>query len=116
MSVTLAIELTCVPLLDWLQMRLIALYRPDSLIVGTKGSRGKLAAWGAVLGAPGMGSVSRYCISHASVPVVVVRPESKVKTSMAKRQKEGKKSYAKLIGGAGGGTSLQRSRSAGGLA
>lgn len=31
-------------------MRLIALYRPDSLIVGTKGSRGKLAAWGAVLG------------------------------------------------------------------
>jgi len=34
------------------QMRLIALYRPDSLIVGTKGSRGKLAAWGAVLGGP----------------------------------------------------------------
>ena len=71
-------------------MRLIPLYRPDSLIVGTKGSRGKLAAWGAVLGAPGMGSVSRYCISHSSVPVVVVRPESKVKKSMAKRQKEGK--------------------------
>lgn len=39
--------------------RLIALYRPDSLIVGSGGSRGTLKTWGAVFGAPGMGSVSR---------------------------------------------------------
>lgn len=40
--------------------RLIALYRPDSLIVGSRGPRSTLKTWGAALGAPGMGSVSRY--------------------------------------------------------
>lgn len=109
------------------QMRLIALYRPDSLIVGTRGSRGKLALWGAALGgapillfvirvfdcrnhaygyiqltlsAPGMGSVSRYCISHSAVPVIVVRPEAKVKKSQAKREKKDpkRKSYLALLG------------------
>lgn len=39
--------------------RLIALYRPDSLVVGTRG-RSVLQQWGAALGAPGVGSVSRY--------------------------------------------------------
>ncbi|CED83048.1 UspA [Phaffia rhodozyma] len=99
-------------------MRLVALYRPDSLIVGTRGSRGKLAEWGAALGAPGMGSVSRYCISHSAVPVIVVRPEAKVKKSMAKREKDPKrKSYLALLGTSGtAGTNLSRSRSAGGLA
>lgn len=38
--------------------RLLALYRPDSLVVGTRG-RSVLQQWGAVLGAPGMGSISR---------------------------------------------------------
>lgn len=81
-------------------MRLIALYRPDSLIVGTRGNRGKLALWGAALGAPGMGSVSRYCISHSAVPVIVVRPEAKVKKSQAKREKKDpkRKSYLALLG------------------
>lgn len=40
--------------------RLIALYRPDSLVVGTRGPRSMMKQWGAALGAPGMGSVSRY--------------------------------------------------------
>jgi len=39
--------------------RLIALYRPDSLVVGTRGPRSMVKQWGAALGAPGMGSVSR---------------------------------------------------------
>lgn len=37
--------------------RLIALYRPDSLVVGTRGQR-KVKVLGAALG--GMGSVSKY--------------------------------------------------------
>lgn len=40
--------------------RLIALYRPESLVVGTRGPRSMMKQWGAALGAPGMGSVSRY--------------------------------------------------------
>jgi hypothetical protein len=71
--------------------RLIALYRPDSLVVGSRGSRSTLKTWSAVFGAPGMGSVSRlacwsdylpafitiisfrYCVSHSPVPVIVVQ-------------------------------------------
>lgn len=91
--------------------RLIALYRPDSLIVGTKGQRGVIQAWGAAFGAPGMGSVSkcvfryalrffwlsllndvhRYCLSHSPVPVIVVRPERKVRQSKEKRRADPKR-------------------------
>lgn len=40
--------------------RLIALYRPDSLVVGTRGQTGLVKTWSAAFLAPGMGSVSRY--------------------------------------------------------
>ena len=40
--------------------RLIALYRPDSIVVGTRGQRGLMQAWGAALGGSGVGSVSKY--------------------------------------------------------
>ncbi|KAF8323857.1 hypothetical protein DL93DRAFT_2031137, partial [Clavulina sp. PMI_390] len=70
--------------------RLIALYRPDSLVVGTRGPRGMVKQWGAALGAPGMGSVSRYAVSHSPVPVIVVQPERKISKIMAKRKTDGK--------------------------
>ena len=41
--------------------RLIALYRPDSLVVGTRGQRG-VKVLGAAFG--GMGSVSKYVEAH----------------------------------------------------
>ncbi|KAI5115461.1 hypothetical protein M0805_006180 [Coniferiporia weirii] len=63
--------------------RLIALYRPDSLVVGTRGQRG-VKVLGAAFG--GMGSVSKYCLSHSPVPVIVVRPERKVRKTMMKRR------------------------------
>ncbi|KAJ8474900.1 hypothetical protein ONZ51_g6921 [Trametes cubensis] len=66
--------------------RLIALYRPDSLVVGTRGQRSVMQAWAGAFGAPGVGSVSKYCLSHSPVPVIVVRPESKVRKTMAKRR------------------------------
>lgn len=91
--------------------RLIALYRPDSLVVGTRGQRGIMQAWGAALGGSGVGSVSkyvhtcssqlvallmllcviRYCLSHSPVPVIVVRPESKVRKVVAKRKADPKR-------------------------
>ncbi|KAF7973069.1 hypothetical protein HWV62_5296 [Athelia sp. TMB] len=70
--------------------RLIALYRPDSLVVGTRGQRSMMQALGmSMTGA--IGSVSKYCLSHSPVPVIVVRPEEKVKKAMAKRRKDPKR-------------------------
>ena len=71
--------------------RLIALYRPDSLVVGTRGVRGMMQAWGAAFGGAGMGSVSRYCLSHSPVPIIVVRPESNVRKTMEKRRNDPKR-------------------------
>ena len=39
----------------------------------------------------GIGSVSKYCLSHSPVPVIVVRPERKVRKAMAKRRKDPKR-------------------------
>ncbi|KAF9231090.1 hypothetical protein BU15DRAFT_90984 [Melanogaster broomeanus] len=67
--------------------RLIALYRPDSVVVGTRGQRSVMSG---VLGFGGLGSgvrgggvfssvgsVSKYTLSHSPVPIIVVRPERK---------------------------------------
>ncbi|OCF34441.1 universal stress protein [Kwoniella heveanensis BCC8398] len=93
-------------------LKMIALYRPDSLVVGTKGTRSKFQTWGRALGAPGMGSVSRFAVSHSPVPVIVVRPERKVKKTLAKRQNDPKRGqYAAIVGPDG--LALSRSRSRG---
>jgi hypothetical protein len=65
--------------------RLIALYRPDSVVVGTRGRR----AWQGM--GIGMGSISKYCLSHSPVPVIVVRPERKVKKNVEKRKADPKR-------------------------
>ncbi|KAF8976358.1 hypothetical protein BGZ52_008041, partial [Haplosporangium bisporale] len=52
------------------------LYQPDMLIVGT---RGRSSVKGFLLG-----SVSRYCLHHSTVPVIVVRPERKLNKSKTK--------------------------------
>ncbi|KZT26056.1 hypothetical protein NEOLEDRAFT_1132587 [Neolentinus lepideus HHB14362 ss-1] len=76
--------------------RLIALYRPDALVVGTRGQRG-LVSWGVsgLIGVggsgSGVGSVSKYCLSHSPVPIIVVRPESKVRKAVEKRRADPKR-------------------------
>ena len=74
-----------------------------------------MQAWGAALGGSGVGSVSkyvpvlrlylvirlqydfvlifgnRYCLSHSPVPVIVIRPESKVRKVLAKRKADPKR-------------------------
>ncbi|KAJ6497330.1 hypothetical protein C8R45DRAFT_982609 [Mycena sanguinolenta] len=71
--------------------RLIALYRPDSVVVGTRGKR----AWQGMammgVGKAGIGSVSKYCLTHSPVPIIVVRPERKVKKTVEKRRADPKR-------------------------
>lgn len=50
-----------------------------------------MQAWGAAFGSSSMGSVSKYCLSHSPVPIIVVRPESKVRKAMAKRRADPKR-------------------------
>ncbi|KAI0319746.1 hypothetical protein OF83DRAFT_1162822 [Amylostereum chailletii] len=66
--------------------RLIALYRPDSVVVGTRGIRGMMQAMGAAFGATAVGGVSKYCLSNSPVPIIVVRPEGKVRKTLDKRR------------------------------
>jgi hypothetical protein len=86
--------------------RLIALYRPDSVVVGTRGQRTALQAWSAAfVGTTGMGSVSKYCLSRSPVPIIVVRPEAKVRATIAKRKADPKRGkHFDTVGPSGSGT------------
>lgn len=45
-----------------------------------------------------MGSISKYCVAKSPVPVVVVRPEDKVKEALSRRIQDPKKrSYVSLL-------------------
>lgn len=94
--------------------RLIALYRPDSVVVGTRGKRSVLGGLGMNIGGTsasfGIGSISksviylcrllfcltvlpcsRYCLTHSPVPVIVVSPERKVRKAIEKRRADPKR-------------------------
>ncbi|KAJ4473860.1 hypothetical protein J3R30DRAFT_3296078 [Lentinula aciculospora] len=74
--------------------RLIALYKPDSVVVGTRGRKYLLfvrRAWQVGIGKGTMGSISRYCLTHSPVPIIVVRPERKVKKTVEKRRADPKR-------------------------
>ncbi|KAF8153334.1 hypothetical protein B0H34DRAFT_774382 [Crassisporium funariophilum] len=77
--------------------RLIALYRPDSLVVGTRGRRFGVGlvqgiSAGLVQGlSNSIGSVSKYCLSHSPVPVIVVRPGRKLRKAVEKRRRDPKR-------------------------
>jgi nucleotide-binding universal stress UspA family protein len=97
-KISAIVEIVVGPVQDMI-LKMIALYRPDSLIVGTKGQRSRLANWSKAFAAPGMGSISRFAVSHSPIPVVVVRPERKVKKTLDKREAAGKRGqYASLVG------------------
>ncbi|BEJ11695.1 hypothetical protein CspHIS471_0201550 [Cutaneotrichosporon sp. HIS471] len=97
-KISAIVEIVVGPIPDMI-LKMIALYRPDSLIVGTKGQRSRLANWSKAFSAPGMGSISRFAVSHSPIPVVVVRPVRKVKKTLDKREAAGKRGqYSSLVG------------------
>lgn len=70
----------------------IHLYEPAILIVGTRGR--------SMSGFQGLlpGSVSKYCLQHSPVPVIVVRPNAKREKKKRKRQEDaGRHSYRALL-------------------
>ncbi|KAK7901003.1 hypothetical protein LTR67_003289 [Exophiala xenobiotica] len=72
--------------------RMIQLYEPAVLIVGTRGRN--------LGGMQGLlpGSVSKYCLQHSPVPVIVVRPTSKRMKKKLKRQMEsGRSLYSSML-------------------
>jgi hypothetical protein len=69
--------------------KMISVYRPDSLIVGTRGRTDSLFKSAFI------GSVSKYCVANSPVPVIVVRPAIKVHKMLAKR--ESRQVYGDLV-------------------
>ncbi|OBZ88740.1 Universal stress protein A family protein C25B2.10 [Choanephora cucurbitarum] len=59
---------------------MISVYQPSMLIVGTRGMSELKGMF--------INSVSKYCLQHSPVPVVVVRPEDKVKKQLKKAAKK----------------------------
>ena len=84
-------------------LRVITMYRPDSLIVGTRGKSANALQKMLSLGAANsMGHVSRDVLSHSPVPVVVVRPEAKVQKHLNKRKNDpARRGYHELVGKSG---------------
>jgi len=89
--------------------RMIALYRPDSLIVGTRGETSFLQQVGQAVGTR-MGSVSRYCLSHSPVPVIVVSPHRRRAMEKRRADPKRKSQYEELKKG-GPGPPLTKSMS-----
>merc|ERR1711939_544509 len=72
--------------------RMIGLYEPSALVVGTRGRN--------LGGMQGLlpGSVSKYCLQHSPVPVIVVRPTSKrMKKKMKRQMESGRSLYSSML-------------------
>ncbi|MCJ1442352.1 MAG: hypothetical protein MMC23_002846 [Stictis urceolatum] len=83
--------------------RLIAVYEPASLVVGTRGK--------ALDGFQGLlpGSVSKYCLQNSPVPVIVVRPGKKREKKKRKRRADpSRRGYVNMVERSGGAPMLQR--------
>lgn len=73
--------------------KMIKLYEPAMLIVGTKGR--SLTGYQGLLSS---GSVSKYCLQYSPVPVIVVRPSSKRESKKRKRlQDPTRRSYRDIL-------------------
>lgn len=77
-------------------IRLIHMYRPDSLTIGTRGR--SVNALQKLMGGAMIGGSSRDILLRSPVPVVVVRPEAKVAKHLRARQADPKRrSYHALV-------------------
>jgi len=92
-QITVTVEFVIGPAIKTIQ-RMLEVYRPDSLVVGTRGKNP--SAWQKAFS---LGSTSQYLVARSPVPVIVVRPEGKVRQSREARAKDPKRqSYQALLG------------------
>ncbi|KAF2500666.1 adenine nucleotide alpha hydrolases-like protein [Lophium mytilinum] len=70
---------------------MINLYEPAILVVGTRGR--SLGGFQGLL----PGSVSKYCLQHSPVPVIVVRPSTKRDKAKQKRKADGRHAYKDIL-------------------
>ncbi|MCJ1339140.1 hypothetical protein MMC09_004429 [Bachmanniomyces sp. S44760] len=90
-SISLVLEFAVGKVQDTIQ-RMIAIYEPACLIVGTRGR--------SLGGLQGLlpGSVSKYCLQSSPVPVIVVRPSAKREKKRRKRLADpSRRSYMDIL-------------------
>ncbi|KAF2718808.1 adenine nucleotide alpha hydrolases-like protein, partial [Polychaeton citri CBS 116435] len=81
-AISLVLEFAVGKVHDMIQ-RMIRIYEPAMLVVGTRGR--SLTGYSGLLSS---GSVSKYCLQHSPVPVIVVRPSSKREKKKRKRLRD----------------------------
>ncbi|CAG8510894.1 486_t:CDS:2 [Ambispora gerdemannii] len=82
LKINIVVEFMIGKVQDTIQ-HMIKMYQPESLVVGTRGrSQAKSLL---------MGSISMYCLQNSPVPVIVVRPEKRVKQEQEKKLKKRQK-------------------------
>lgn len=64
-------------------LHLVRIYRPESLTIGTRGKQ--VSALEKMLGATPLGNMSKALIWQCPVPVIIVRPEDRVRKHLSKR-------------------------------
>ncbi|GAA5977833.1 hypothetical protein JCM10908_005114 [Rhodotorula pacifica] len=91
-QISLIVEFAIGPIEETIH-RMIEIYKPDSLIVGTRGRPDSLFK------SAFMGSISRWAVARSPVPVVVVRPDDKVREGLERRLGDSKRgrSYVSLL-------------------
>lgn len=78
-KISLTLEFALGKVQDMIQ-RMIQIYEPSLLVVGTRGK--SVQGFRGLIG----GSVSKYCLHHSPVPVIVVRPTQKREQRKARRE------------------------------
>ncbi|GAA5960458.1 hypothetical protein JCM21900_003603 [Sporobolomyces salmonicolor] len=91
-QISLIVEFAIGPIEETIH-RMIEIYKPDSLIVGTRGRPDSLFK------SAFMGSISKWAVARSPVPVVVVRPDDKVREALERRLQDSKRgrSYVSLL-------------------
>ncbi|GAA5874407.1 hypothetical protein JCM8547_005390 [Rhodosporidiobolus lusitaniae] len=91
-QISLIVEFAIGPIEETIH-RMIEIYKPDSLIVGTRGKPDSLFR------SAMMGSISRWAVARSPIPVVVVRPDDKVRETLNRRLQDSKRgrSYVSLL-------------------
>ncbi|KAK9368026.1 hypothetical protein V1509DRAFT_625143 [Lipomyces kononenkoae] len=90
-KISIALEFAVGKVQDMIQ-RMIEIYEPAVLIVGTRGK--------SLNGFQGLlpGSISKYCLQHSPVPVIVVRPGDKRLKKKEKRQADpARRAYMDIV-------------------